>query len=282
MAVTELRTRPTLARYGWIGIGMVAVFWALNWLLPGVRTHLLFAPLWVGYALTVDALVLLRTGTSILTRSRRDFILLFFVSAPAWWIFEFLNDHTRNWEYLGHELFTSLEFNVYSTISFATVLPAVFGSAELLRSFRWMDGFATGPKLRPTRLMLWSCLLGGVSMLFLMLSYPRQAYPLMWLSVFFILEPICYWLGKPCLFDRAQHGDWRTITALWFGSLLCGLFWEMWNFYAFPKWIYHTPGVEFAKLFEMPLLGYLGYIPFGMELYVLTHLLLPYRPALKI
>src|SRR5436305_9981309 len=28
------------------------------------------------------------------------------------------------------------------------------------------------------------------------------------------------------------------------GSLICGLFWEMWNFYSWPKWVYHTPGAQ--------------------------------------
>jgi hypothetical protein len=47
----------------------------------------------------------------------------------------------------------------------------------------------------------------------------------------------------------------------------------MWNMYSYPKWIYHTPGVEFWKVFEMPLLGFGGYIPFAFELYGLKHLL---------
>lgn len=34
-----------------------------------------------------------------------------------------------------------------------------------------------------------------------------------------------------------------------------------------PKWIYDTPGVNFLHIFEMPLLGYLGYLPFSLELY---------------
>jgi len=54
---------------------------------------------------------------------------------------------------------------------------------------------------------------------------------------------------------------------------MCGFFWEMWNFLAYPKWIYHTPGVEFLYIFEMPLLGYLGYIPFSFELFAIYHMI---------
>jgi hypothetical protein len=72
-----------LTPHGWAGALLVALAWPLNWALPGLRTHLLFFPLWLGYALLVDALVLRRRGTSILTRSPKDFAILFACSAPA-------------------------------------------------------------------------------------------------------------------------------------------------------------------------------------------------------
>jgi hypothetical protein len=46
----------------------------------------------------------------------------------------------------------------------------------------------------------------------------------------------------------------------------------MWNIYAFPKWIYHVPPFEFLYVFEMPLLGYGGYVPFGLELFAFYQL----------
>jgi hypothetical protein len=46
----------------------------------------------------------------------------------------------------------------------------------------------------------------------------------------------------------------------------------MWNYYAYPKWVYHVPFVDFWRIFEMPLLGYGGYLPFAMELFALYHL----------
>lgn len=48
-------------------------------------------------------------------------------------------------------------------------------------------------------------------------------------------------------------------------GLACGGFWEMWNFHSYPKWIYTVPGVDCWHVFEMPLLGYAGYWPFGLE-----------------
>ena len=47
----------------------------------------------------------------------------------------------------------------------------------------------------------------------------------------------------------------------------------MWNFRALPKWEYTIPYLGFARVFEMPLLGYLGYLPFGLEVYAGYHFL---------
>src|SRR6476620_2937488 len=86
------------AVHGWVGVALIAVFWPLNWALPGMRTAYLFFPLWLGYILVVDALVLTRAGTSLWMRSRRSFVLLFAASAPVWWLFELINSRTANWE----------------------------------------------------------------------------------------------------------------------------------------------------------------------------------------
>ena len=67
-------------------------------------------------------------------------------------------------------------------------------------------------------------------------------------------------------------GDWRPVVALALGALTCGFFWELWNFGSYPKWIYRVPIFGFWHVFEMPLLGYLGYVPFSWELFALVHL----------
>jgi hypothetical protein len=42
----------------------------------------------------------------------------------------------------------------------------------------------------------------------------------------------------------------------------------MWNVYSLPKWTYAIPHVGWLHIFEMPILGYGGYLPFGIEVYV--------------
>jgi hypothetical protein len=270
---------PAWPRRGWLGFLLIAIFWPLNWLLPGPRTAYLFFPLWLGYILIIDTLVERRSGTSAWIRSRKHFVLLFFLSAPAWWLFEFFNKRLGNWEYLGGDQFAGLQHFVLSGISFSTVMPAVFGTAELVRSFRWMDRCRNRARIPDSQTAQIICFVAGGTMMALMLAWPRYFYPFAWTSLVFLLEPINYSLGRPHLLVNLQRGDWRKVISLALGSLICGFFWEMWNYYSYPKWIYHTPGAEFLHIFEMPLLGYLGYIPFALELFELKNLVWPERNA---
>jgi hypothetical protein len=267
---------------GWLGVVLLAVCWPLNWSLPGMRTAYLFFPLWLGYILVVDALVVYRTGSSLWTRSRRDFLLLFVTSVPVWWLFEAINRRTGNWEYLGSNAFTEFEYYVLCTISFSTVMPAVFETAELARSFGWMARLASGPRIRPTPAINFGMLLGGGVMLALTLTWPRYCYPFVWTSLVLILEPLNCWLGRRHFLQDLRHGDWRPVASLAVGAVICGFFWEMWNYYSYPKWIYHTPGAQFLHVFEMPLLGYGGYVPFALELCALRNLLWPRSAGMRL
>jgi hypothetical protein len=266
---------------GWIGLILVAVCWPLNWILPGLRTAYLFFPLWLGYILAVDALVQMRKGSSIWVRSRREFLLLFVISAPAWCLFELINLRTANWEYLGRELFSPLQFNLLCTISFSIVVPAVFETADLMCSFRWIDRFASGAQVSATHRVFVGLFAIGAVMLAAMLIWPKVFYPFAWTSLVFILEPINYWTGRPYFLKQLRTGDWRPVISLSLGALMCGLFWELWNYYSFPKWIYHVPALGFLRIFEMPLLGYGGYVPFALELYALKNFLWPAGPRLE-
>lgn len=256
----------------WVGLVLIAIFWPLNWLLEGMRTHFFFFPLWLGYILVVDGLVFMRKGSSLLTRNKRAFVGLFLVSVPVWWLFEVINWRTQNWEYLGRENFTDLSFFVLSSISFSTVIPAVFGTAELLSTMNWLKRLPKGPVIKPTPVVLRVFFVIGVVMLSALMIWPKVFFPLNWLSFYFLLAPINVWLGNRSLSEYTAVGNWKPVVALWIGTLICGFFWEMWNIYAFPKWIYHVPPFEFLYIFEMPLIGYGGYLPFGLELFASYHL----------
>lgn len=256
------------------GLLLVAVAWPLNWLLEGLRTHLFFFPLWLGYVLFVDGMCALWRGTSLCARSPRGFLLLFPLSVPLWWVFEAANLRLANWIYVGREHFSDLEYALLGSLSFSTVVPAVLVTAELVRGAGWIEPFARGPRLSAGPGLSAALLALGLILLVLLLVWPRACYPLLWVSGVFLLEPVCRWRGRRSLLDDLERGDWRPWVALWTAGLSCGFFWELWNVNAYPKWVYDTPGVEGPKLFEMPLLGYLGYLPFSLEVFLYKELCL--------
>lgn len=263
-----------LAAHGWLGLVLIAVFWGLNWTLPGVHTQWAFFPLWLGYCLSVDALTLYRTGTSLLTRSWRSYLGLFLISAPAWWLFEAVNLRLQNWVYLGTEQFSSQVFGFWSTINFTIVIPAVFGSTELITSFQFFRKLKKGPVVSDHPVVVLAFFLAGWVMLALMLAWPKIFFPFVWISIFFILAPVNVWLGYRSITQWTRTGNWRPIYSLWGGVLLTAFFWEMWNYFSYPKWVYHVPWGGGLKIFEMPLLGYGGYLPFALELFALYHLVI--------
>ncbi|HEX6305005.1 MAG TPA: hypothetical protein VFZ76_12505 [Anaerolineales bacterium] len=270
-AISRIERPRSLPRHGWFGLALIAIFWTVNWSLDGLRTHWGFFPLWLGYCLAVDGLVYWRKGTSLVSRDWRKYITLFLISAPVWWTFEAINWRVQNWHYVGAEFFSNLEFTLWSTLSFTTVIPAVFGTAEFIGSFRFLDRFHSGPVIRPDLRTTTIFFVAGALMLALMMIWPAIFFPFVWISLYFMFGSVNIWLGNRSLTDWLRRGDWRPVAALWIGVLITALFWEMWNYFSYPKWIYTVPWGGCCKIFEMPLLGYGGYLPFALELYAIYH-----------
>ncbi len=271
MEITRTKSFPL---HGWIGLLLVLVFWPLNWFLPGTRTAWAFFPMWVGYSLTMDALAFHLRGTSLFSRSWQRYIGLFLISIPVWWVFELVNLRVQNWEYLGSESFSPLAFFLLASFNFSVVIPAIFSTAEWFAGMDFIRKIGKGLVIRGDRRTTAAFFVAGVVMLALLLAFPKYFFPFFWLSIFFLLEPLNIWLGFPSLTRFTRRGDWRPIIALWCGVLLTGFFWEMWNYFSYPKWIYTIPYANFLHVFEMPLLGFGGYLPFSLELYALYHLML--------
>ncbi|MCH7514017.1 MAG: hypothetical protein IH947_08775 [Bacteroidetes bacterium] len=256
---------------GYVGIVLVAVFWYLNWNLSGLRTHWGFFPLWLGYCLTIDAITYYKKGNSLVSRNLKGYISLFLVSAPSWWLFELLNKPGNYWSYTAREHFSDLEYFLLASISFSTVIPAVFGTSEWVGTFSKIQNMPAWLKIGSKRHEVVLFFILGVLMLFVVLFLPDYGAPFLWMSVFLIIDPLNVWLGNRSILQETGNGNWKPVITLWAGCLICGFFWEMWNYHSNPKWIYDVPGVNFWHVFEMPAPGYLGYLPFSLELFALYH-----------
>lgn len=270
MAQTSKKNNP-LPRHLFLGITLAAFFWFASWARVGLLGEHSFFPLWFGYILTVDALIAMRRGSSLLTRAPREFIALYILSAPVWWIFEFLNYFVLNWHYLIPQPYPVWQIIVEATINFGTVVPAVFETTELVSTLSFIQNFRTRRRLTISRRTLWVMMYVGVLAFGAMVFAPTYAFPFTWLWLFLLIDPLNGLQGRPSLIAQIAQGEWRQTIALTLGVLICGFFWEMWNLFAMPKWYYTVPFFDFAKVFEMPLFGYFGYIPFGWELFALYH-----------
>jgi hypothetical protein len=210
--------------------------------------------------------VVARTGTSPLARSGRRYFLLFVISMPFWWAFEVINYVLHNWSYVTPETYGWFGRWILGSLSFATVIPALLTTAELVASFgrpRWRRAIVIDPGLRG----LIAFHLAGWVALIAMLFWPEYLFPLCWISIFLILDPVARLAGRTTVSSYTARGDWRPVMNLAAGGLICGWFWEMWNINAMPKWVYSVPHVGFWKVWEMPILGYGGYIPFAFEVF---------------
>lgn len=271
-----------MTAHGWVGLFLIGAAEAL--LFAGSRAvGEWFTPVvWTGYILFVDALVHARTGRSYLTARRGELAWVAVASVGGWWLFELYNA-PRFWRggadleglwWRYHNLEPSFPLRLAGyTWAFATIFPALFLTAEVLRA----SVFAPFACRRPLRLPPWahavSIGLGALAAALPLIVVSRWLAPLVWVGYLFLLEPINYRRGAPSWLRETEAGDYRMLAALAGSGLICGVLWEFWNFWALSRWTYTVPYGGDWRLFEMPVLGYLGFPPFALEAFAMYNFL---------
>lgn len=227
-----------------------------------------YAMAWWPFILILDALVLWKKGDSLLWRNPREFFFLAILAIPVWLFFELYNLAIQNWYYVGASPSWVARWVGY-TVCFATVLPAVFEAKELMEAWGIVPELRVGA-LRQGRLLSSSLMGMGLLCMILPILFPAYGFPLVWLGLIFLLEPVNQRWGEPSLLEELGRGSITTGMRLLAGGLLCGMAWELFNVQALCKWIYTVPHFEESKLFEMPLAGFLGFPPFAVECYIVV------------
>ena len=273
-------SRFTLPWWGWLAIGWTCLWWVVAWTrVPwlGVVQEHTFTPLWLGYIMIVNACTFARTGRCMMLHRTRYFLSLFPLSAVFWWVFEYLNRFVQNWYYVGVADLSSVEYFFRATTPFSTVLPAVIGTAELLTSYRVISSGRNRFKTIQPLQKKWSgWVLVGLSCcgLFGIGLSPNYLFPLVWVGPLLLVVSLQALAGTSTALSFLAQGDWRGIGVPALAALICGIFWELWNWKSLAHWEYALPFVHRFQLFEMPLLGYAGYLPFGLECVVVADLCL--------
>jgi hypothetical protein len=250
--------------------------------IPFVRTYL--TPIfWTGYILLTDGILLKRYGESLIASRPKAFALMLPWSILCWLIFEVYNIRLQNWTYVG--LPGNLAERAAGYVwSFATIFPAIFLTAELVRrrpktesraQHRRLSGFglAASMTIGCTMLLIPAMLMSETS---------GKLFALVWLGFIFMLDPVNYLRGGRSVIRDVSEGELSTLISLLVSGFVCGFLWEFWNSWASARWIYTVP-LEFVgpKIFEMPLLGYLGFLPFAVECYVMNEFMYSLFPNLK-
>jgi hypothetical protein len=99
-------------------------------------------------------------------------------------------------------------------------------------------------------------------------------FPLVWLGFIFLLEPLNYRLGNRSFIGEWERGRWQAFWSWITAGFAAGFFWEFFNFWAGSRWEYHLPYLNFGRVFEMPVLGFTGFLPFALEVFAFLQLFL--------
>jgi hypothetical protein len=254
-------------RYAWLGLAVLILAHALLILNFNGGHYQLYLWVWWPYILTVDGLVYRRKGSSLFTHRRKEFFRLLPWSMLFWLVFELFNIFLNNWHYVTIPQNSFVRWIAYA-IAFATVLPAIFETKELLHAYGLFKQSSVKAISTSTR---WykPFVITGLAFLILPILWPQYYFPLIWGCFIFLLEPLNHRMGAPSLMREWEQGSLRTFFLLLVAGAICGLLWEFWNFWSITKWIYTIPYVGWLKVFEMPILGFLGFPPFAVECFVM-------------
>ena len=230
---------------------------------------------WWGYILAVDAWIYHRKGTSLLMDRRRTFVLQCILSVAFWCLFEAYNRVMPGWRY--ENLVPDLSSRLLGyAIAFATIMTGMFLTCELLQSFG-LFARARMPRIR-WRLgaLRTSVVIGAIFCLappFFPSHMRGYLWAFVWMGWLFLLEPFNYWRGAQSIYRDWEAGRLTRTLQLFASGAICGVLWEFWNMWAYTKWVYIFPVGQNWKLFEMPLVGFLGFLPFALEYFVMFHFL---------
>jgi hypothetical protein len=257
--------RRTFAAYGWLGVvALVLSEWLMFKGIEPVATY--FTPVaWSAYILIADAAVLALTGRSRLNDAPLTVAKMALLSIPLWLIFEAYNLRLHNWTYVGVPLGWTATVFGYGW-SFATITPAIFETSDLVQALLPMPSRRPVQISRAVENVLMVC---GAACLIPPALLPQRiaeyCFGLLWIGFMLLLDPANRRLGLPSFIGDASEGLRSRFYGFLAAGWICGWFWEFWNNWAAAKWHYTFPMFQNWKIFEMPMPGFLGFLPFALE-----------------
>jgi hypothetical protein len=144
-----------------------------------------------------------------------------------------------------------------------------------MNTFSWLrpgfDSFKPFKCLHPKMLALSALAASSIGLMCIGVL-PNYLFSLLWISPLIIILSLQTLTGEKHILSGLAAGHWSPVVSSALAAAFCGFFWEMWNYYSLARWEYSIPFVHRFKIFEMPILGYAGYLPFGVECVVIGKL----------
>jgi hypothetical protein len=213
---------------------------------------------WWSYIAIVDASLALKRKRFLVFNGSLPFWIV--ASSAFWCMFELVNLRIENWYYINIPDSSLIRFFGYLA-AYGTVIPAMYVTKEAIRAL------LGDVPIKPLKLRSWlpySFPLAILLFLLLML-FPTYLFPFVWIFLIPIGEWYCYARGYSCFTRELEQGKLGNLLSTLLSGLVCGFLWESWNYWAISKWVYTVPFFESLKIFEMPVLGYVGFILFAVE-----------------
>ncbi len=226
---------------------------------------------WWPLLIVMDSLNFRISGSSPLSDSPKKFVFAAFISIPVWLVFELFNLRLQNWSY--HTLPPELPLRWLGyCLAFASVIPALLELSALFQTAlkgKTISFF----RLKTTSSFLNGYILLGFLLLILSALFPNLFFPLVWLGFIFLLEPVNYRLKIDSLLADAERKFGNRIMSWLLAGFVAGLLWETLNYWAGSHWEYTLPYLDFGRIYQMPVFGFGGFLPFAIEVFAMYALL---------
>jgi hypothetical protein len=277
------KNQRTLPMWFWFGAVLLFSCWLIMWgqfSVLGSALYYTFVPLWWGFIFFLDGILFQRNqGISFISKHPKTLVLSAISSIVGWYYFEFLNFFVlQNWYYPDLNLIASPFTYVWSALTFSTIWPSLFIWYNLLKTVPAIaNKYRTGPIIDLSPKLKIIVGLIGCFICVITSVYADLFFWMVWLGPLIVVGTVLSLLNIGTPFSSIKLGDWSPCLLMGLATLFNGFFWEMWNFWSSPNnpnyWKYNLPYIQELLVFEMPILGFSGYIFFGSVCWVLFILL---------
>ena len=237
-------------------------------------------PLFWGLVLMIDGWVYVRNGgKSMVSHRPQELAGIGVSSAMGWMLFEYLNFFVDyDWFYPFGDQISNEQFLFYAIIISTGLLPLSFVFYDLFNTVPVLKTrFTEGPKfIMPGKAKTILLVLSALS-LFAAGLFPDALFFVLWVSPAILIGLVLDKLGIWTPLRSIGKGNWRPALVFALTYLAAGLCLECENYFSAARmhgiptyseqpafWEYNLPFVNRFHVFQMPLLGYLGYMPFGI------------------